>query len=544
MRYRNWSTVAALLALVMWNTPQISWAHGGGGGGGGGHGGGGFGGGGFGGGHGGFGGGHGGFGGGHMGGFGGGHMGGFGGHHGGMGGFYGGMGGLSGGHHGGLGGYSGLGGHHSGIGAGSLYGGGMGHSGIGHSGIGHNGTLGGSTLGGGLSGIGGHHAAGTVMHNPNSFTTHHIGGHSLSNGAAGNHVISGYRGAGTNFAGTHAQGLLTHQATAGGHHSAFLQHHHVSGTHLTGTGGLGGHSLANTGASALGQHHHGMGGNNFGHNGHHHHNNFFFGYPFFGFGFPFFGLYGFGYGYPYYGYGFGYPYYGYGYGYNPYAYYYGPYGYGYGAYAYPYSSSQAVPAQQAVAGSDAEVFAQKGENDFKGGDYKAAVYAWRHAVLDDSQNGVLMLMLAQGLFAVGSFDEAAGAVQQGLQLLPEDQWGVVVSNYKELYGKIGDYTSQLRALEKAVKQQPDDPGLRFLLGYHYGFLGYPQQAVKQLDKALELAPADQLAQKLRDQWNAKLPADAKGKGPDDKEAGGKDGGGQPNDRRMENKVTAISGPAR
>jgi hypothetical protein len=533
MRYRTWSTMAALLALVMWSAPQTALAHGGGGGGGGGGGhGGGFGGGGFGGGHGGFGGGH-------MGGFGGGHMGGFGGHHGGMGGgLYGGMGG---GHYGGLGGYSGLGGHHGGMGAGSLYGGGIGHTGIGHSGLGHSGTLGGSTLGG----IAGHHAAGTVMHNPNSFTTHHLGGHQLTNGATGNHVISGYRGAGNNFAGTHAQGLLTHQATVGGHHSAFLQNHHVG--NLTGT--AGGHSLANTG-TALGQHHgmgggmggqhhHGMGGN--GYNGHHH-NNFFFGYPFFGFGFPFFGYgfyglgYGYGYGYPYYGYGYGYPYY---YGYNPYAYSYGPYAYGYGAYASPYSSGQAAPTQQVAAGSDAEVFAQKGENDFKGGDYKAAVYAWRHAVLDDPQNGVLTLMLAQGLFAVGSFDEAAGAVQQGLQLLPEDQWGVVVTNYKELYGKVGNYTAQLRILEKAVKQQPDDPGLRFLLGYHYGFLGYPQHAVKQFDKALELAPGDQLAQKLRDQFNAKLPAEAKDKAPDDKEAGGKDaGGGQPNDRGIENKVTA------
>jgi tetratricopeptide (TPR) repeat protein len=283
-----------------------------------------------------------------------------------------------------------------------------------------------------------------------------------------------------------------------------------------------------------------MGGNNF---GHHHNRGFFnpfFGFPFFGFGYPFFGfgygLYGLGYGY---GYGYGYPYY---YGYNPYAYYNGPYGYGYGNYAYPYSNPQTAPTQPATTGSDAEVFAQKGENDFKAGDYKSAVYAWRHALLDDAQNGVLTLMLAQGLFATGSFDEAAGAVQQGLQMLPEDQWGVVVSNFRELYGKVGDYTTQLRALEKAVKQQPDDPGARFLLGYHYGFLGYPQQAVKQLDKALELAPADQLAQKLRDQFNAKLPkpADANGKAPADKEAGG----GQPNDRGNDSKVTTIAVPVR
>ena len=524
MRFRNYMTVVALLALVTWNIPQLAYAHGGGGGGG--HGGGGFGGGGFGGGHGG------GFGGGHMGGFGGGHMGGFGGGH--MGGFGGGhYGGFSGGHYGGF--SSGLGGHHSGIG-GAPIGGSM-HSG----GIGHYGGIGGTS---GLSGVGGHHAAGNlgaVHQNPNSFTSRHMGGHNLTNGAAGNRVMSGYRGVnGATFAGTHAQGLLNHQASGLANHSNFLQHHHVSPISTGGTGrGL-------TGGTGMGQHHHGgMNGNGF-NNMHHHNHGFFGGYPFFGFGFPFFGfgypfygygLYGLGYGYGGYGYG------GYGYGYNPYAYYY-PYGYGYGMYGYPYAygsypAANAQVAQPALTGNDAEVFAQKGENDFKAGDYKGAVYAWRHALVDDPQNGVLMMMLAQGLFATGSYNEAAGAVQQAMQLLPEDQWGVVVSNYKELYGKIGDYTSQLRALEKAVKQNADDPGARFLLGYHYGYLGYPQQAVKQLDKTLELAPADQLAKKLRDQFNAKLSKPADGQAAPDKEAGG----GQPKGNQAGNKIVAdkVSG---
>src|SRR5487761_1219904 len=224
MRSRKWSTVVALVALMMWNMPHLVLAHGGGGGGGGGHGGGG----GFGGGHGGgFGGGH--MGGGHIGGFGGGHIGGFGGHYGGYGG------GLSGGHYGGFGG---LGGGHSAFGsspAGGIGHSGIGSSGIGSSGIGHSGAL------GGLSGVGGHHATsnlGSVQHNPNSFTTRHVAGQNLSNGATGNRVLSGYRGAGgASYAGTHAQGLLSHQASGLGQHSNFLQHHGVS---PVGTG-VGGH---------------------------------------------------------------------------------------------------------------------------------------------------------------------------------------------------------------------------------------------------------------------------------------------------------------
>jgi len=240
-----------------------------------------------------------------------------------------------------------------------------------------------------------------------------------------------------------------------------------------------------------------------GQNGFHHRG---FGSSFIGFGFPFlgFGFWPYGYGYGGYGYG------GYGYGY--------PY-YNYGTY-----SNYGVAPNAATAQTDAQVFAEKGEADFKKGDYKAAVYAWRHAALDDPQNGVIHMMLAQALFATGQFDEAAGATQHAMQLLQEDQWGVVVTNYRELYGKVGAYTSQLRVLEKSVKQKPDDPATRFLLGFHYAYLGYPSHAVKQLDKTVSLAPQDELAKKLRDLMAAKLPSPTDAGTGDDKPAKADDAG--------------------
>ncbi|MFM7161255.1 MAG: tetratricopeptide repeat protein, partial [Planctomycetaceae bacterium] len=119
----------------------------------------------------------------------------------------------------------------------------------------------------------------------------------------------------------------------------------------------------------------------------------------------------------------------------------------------------------------ARVFADKGEQDFKGGNYKAAVYSWKHALVDDPENGVLVLMFSQALLATGEYAQAAGAVQQAVQLLPGDQWGVVIENFRELYGKAGDYSEQIKSLEKAMKDKPEDPGLRFLAGYHYLYLG-------------------------------------------------------------------------
>jgi tetratricopeptide (TPR) repeat protein len=154
---------------------------------------------------------------------------------------------------------------------------------------------------------------------------------------------------------------------------------------------------------------------------------------------------------------------------------------------------------------NAKVFAEKGEADFRARDYKGAVYAWKHALTDDSTNGVLLMMLSQGFFATGQYDEAAGAAQQAMQLLPKDEWGIVVKNYKELYGYAQDYTTQLRAVEKAVKDRPNDPALRFLAGLHYAYLGYPKEAVDLLDKGLQAAPRDEMARKLRDEMAAKLP---------------------------------------
>jgi tetratricopeptide (TPR) repeat protein len=122
-------------------------------------------------------------------------------------------------------------------------------------------------------------------------------------------------------------------------------------------------------------------------------------------------------------------------------------------------------------------------------------------------------MLAQGFFATGQFNEAAGATQQAMQLLPKEEWGVVVKNYKELYSSVQDFTDQLRALEKAVKEKPNDPALRFLAGFQYAYLGYPKEAVDQLDKGLKFAPRDEMAKKLRDEMAAKLPKAVEPPGP-------------------------------
>src|SRR5207253_6961579 len=78
-------------------------------------------------------------------------------------------------------------------------------------------------------------------------------------------------------------------------------------------------------------------------------------------------------------------------------------------------------------------------------------------------------------------------------------------NHKDLYGNVQDYTTQLRALETAIKDKPDNPALRFLAGYHYAYLGFPKESVDQLDKVLKIEPRDEMAKALRDEMRSKLP---------------------------------------
>jgi len=150
---------------------------------------------------------------------------------------------------------------------------------------------------------------------------------------------------------------------------------------------------------------------------------------------------------------------------------------------------------------EANAFIRQAENALKSGDYQLAVRAWRHAVVEDPGNGTTIMMLAQALFAAGDYDEAAAAAEQAMMLLPEHEWSNVAKKFRGLYGNIQDYSNQVNALASAVEKYPNDPALRFELGFQYAYSDHPDLALPQLDKLLELVPQDQIGRKLRDQVN-------------------------------------------
>jgi tetratricopeptide (TPR) repeat protein len=146
----------------------------------------------------------------------------------------------------------------------------------------------------------------------------------------------------------------------------------------------------------------------------------------------------------------------------------------------------------------------EGENAFKVGDYKAAIHAWRHAIVDEPESATLLLRLAQALFANGQYAEAAGAAQQALVLLPQESWVSEAATSKKLFANRQHYEDQLKGLEKAVKENPNEPALRFELGFQYVLSGRQEEGVRELDKLLELAPQDQISRTLRDKIAAEL----------------------------------------
>lgn len=210
---------------------------------------------------------------------------------------------------------------------------------------------------------------------------------------------------------------------------------------------------------------------------------------------------------------------GYGYGYGNYGYNNGSYGYSnyssspsttyydQSTYAPTYVDQQAASADQpaptaaatATASADSNRFADEGETLFREGKYREAAQSFRHALVEDPQNGVLIQLLAQALFATEQYDEAAAAVQQSLMMLSEEQWGLVPANARELYSSQAAFDSQLSTLKRAVEGNGEgSPAERFLLAYQLGFSGQRQAALDQLAEVRKAVPEDQASERLEE----------------------------------------------
>ncbi len=200
-------------------------------------------------------------------------------------------------------------------------------------------------------------------------------------------------------------------------------------------------------------------------------------------------LYGYGYGYPYYDYG--YPsYYGDRSGYLSGA----PIDGTAGAVVIrgqsPDTRTQPVTDERTT--QEGNRFLAQARSAFRSGDYRQSVRLAGHAAVEMPRSSEVHQFTSLSLFALAEYRGAASAAHAGLSVGSAWDW----STLRGFYADADDYTPQLRALEKHVRENPNAAYAHFLLGYHYLMLGHSDSARQKLSMVLKLTPEDKLAARL------------------------------------------------
>ena len=131
---------------------------------------------------------------------------------------------------------------------------------------------------------------------------------------------------------------------------------------------------------------------------------------------------------------------------------------------------------------------------FKNGDYQGALDKVDQAIKLLPSDATLHEFRALCLFALKRYKEAAAGIYAVLSAGPGWDWDTL----KALYPDTAVYTAQLRALEDYKKANPNAPEASFLLAYHYLVMGFPDQAVKELQQVVKLQPDDKLSAAILD----------------------------------------------
>ena len=154
-------------------------------------------------------------------------------------------------------------------------------------------------------------------------------------------------------------------------------------------------------------------------------------------------------------------------------------------------STTAAPPEQAVASQANSAFDQA-RDAFKAGDYANALQLDQQAITQTPNDTSLHELLALVYFAQGKYDKAAEPLYAVLSVGPGWDW----TTLSGMYPDVETYTRQLRALEAAVRANPDSAPARFVLAYQYLAQGHNENAVEQLRAASKLQPGDTLSPQL------------------------------------------------
>lgn len=146
---------------------------------------------------------------------------------------------------------------------------------------------------------------------------------------------------------------------------------------------------------------------------------------------------------------------------------------------------------------------------FRGGDYNDSAEAFYNALLEDPDNKVIKVLLAESLFAIGEYRYAARYLREALvdwEEFPGYQWSPA-----GLYSKAEDFSSRLKSLEDEASAHPENEDLQVVLGYERFVHGQPDGA-KSVFGTLATSSSDEATRKLSARFLKRIESVAAGEG--------------------------------
>jgi hypothetical protein len=156
-------------------------------------------------------------------------------------------------------------------------------------------------------------------------------------------------------------------------------------------------------------------------------------------------------------------------------------------YAQPIDTEAPAPDQSATDAAMATF--DQARQAYMSGQYDQALASVEQALAKLPNDAVLHEFRALTLFALGRYADAAATLYPVLSIQPGMDW----TSLSSLYPDVNTFTNQLRTLEAQRDANPDDPAIRFLLGYLYSSMGFKDQAAAQYEKIVALQPKDTLS---------------------------------------------------
>lgn len=144
---------------------------------------------------------------------------------------------------------------------------------------------------------------------------------------------------------------------------------------------------------------------------------------------------------------------------------------------------------------DAAEYQRLAEKEFRNGNFSEAAKHINHSLIEDNENGKLLLFAAHASLAQGEYNLAVNQLESATQLLHQNDWNFIIRNRFEAFDRV-NYQTGIAALGEYLSRNPNSVDALILRGFHLGCAGLLEDAQIDLLTALSLHPQHVVAQRL------------------------------------------------